>query len=279
MKPSEPSIESPGKVSLSVIVITRNEVHRLADCLASVSFADERIVVDHGSQDGTAELARSLGARVLQTDDWPGFGPQKNRALDLATGRWVLSLDADERVTPELAGSIQRVIRSDRSGGSGTHGGAIGYRLSRLSSFCGQWMRHGDWYPDRVTRLFRRGHGRFTEDRVHERLHIEGPVEQLEGNLLHLTMSDLTDALDKLNRYSAGRALDMQKQGRRGGLASAIGHGLWAFVRSYGLKRGFLDGRLGFVLAVYVAESTYYRYLKLGMLPPASARPDAGVAP
>ena len=155
------------------------------------------------------------------------------------------------------------------------------YRLSRLSSFCGQWIRHGDWYPDRVTRLFRREAGRFTEDRVHERLDVNGPTGLLEGNLLHHTMSDLHDALDKLNRYSTGRAQDMQRNGRRGGLGAALGHAAWAFVRTYGLKRGFLDGRLGFVLALYVAESTYYRYLKLGLLPaaPPKARSGAEIAP
>lgn len=281
MNPSESPIESPREVSLSVIVITRNEAHRLADCLASAAFADECIVVDHGSQDGTPEVARSLGARVVQTPDWPGFGPQKNRALDLATGRWVLSLDADERLSPELAKAIRQVVQADATTAERAAGAPQAYRMSRLSSFCGQWMRHGDWYPDRVVRLFRRGSGRFTQDLVHERLQIDGPIEQLEGNLLHLTMSDLSDALDKLNRYTAGRALDLQRKGRRGGLAAALGHGLWAFVRAYGLKLGFLDGRLGFVLAVYVAESTYYRYLKLGMLPtaPEASAPGTGARP
>jgi hypothetical protein len=127
-------------------------------------------------------------------------------------------------------------------------------------------MHHGDWYPDRVLRLFRRESGRFTDDLVHERLLVKGRVSRLEGQLLHDTMPTLDDALDKMNRYSSGRALDKVKAGGRGGLGTAVGHGLWAFVRCYLFKRGFLDGRLGFVLAVYQAEGTYYRYLKMSLL-------------
>ena len=141
MNSSEPVRTPPG--TLSVILITRNEAHRLAECLASVAFADECIVVDHGSTDGTPELARSLGATVHSTPDWPGFGPQKNRALEQATGRWVLSIDADERVTPELARGILEVVQQDETVARRPFDA---YRLSRLSSFCGQWIRHGDWY-------------------------------------------------------------------------------------------------------------------------------------
>ncbi len=265
---------------LSVILITKNEAHNIEDCLRSVAgLADEIVVVDSGSRDGPVEIARRLGATVEVTGDWPGFGVQKARALARATGEWVLSLDADERVSPALAGQIRRVVAApgaDTSGQSfaaeNARGGeTLGYELSRLSSFCGQWMRHGDWYPDRVLRLFRRGHGRFTEDLVHERIVVDGPVGRLDGDLLHHTRPSLDDALDKMNRYTSGRALDRTRAGRRGGLGGALGHGLWAFLRSYVLKRGFLDGRLGFVLAVYIAEGTYYRYLKMAYGP--AARP------
>ncbi|HEX6707650.1 MAG TPA: glycosyltransferase family 2 protein [Albitalea sp.] len=259
-------------LNLSVILITRNEAHHIADCLRSVAFADEWIVVDSNSSDATREIAERMGARVVQTDDWPGFGAQKNRALALARGRWVFSIDADEQVTDELAVSIRKVVEADTSGqeahasSQAVPSGAVGYELSRLSSFCGQWMRHGDWYPDRVLRLFRRGAGRFSDDLVHERLIVEGPVARLEGELLHDSMPTLDDAIAKMNRYSAGRALDKVRAGKRGGLGAALSHGVWAFVRCYLLRRGFLDGRLGFVLAVYVAEGTYYRYLKMGLL-------------
>ena len=244
--------------SLSVILITHNEADHVAGCLASVAFADEWIVVDSGSTDATCELARGLGATVVSTGDWPGFGAQKNRALALATGRWVLSIDADERVTPELAASIQRVVAAD--------GPTAGHEASRLSCFCGQWMRHGDWHPDRVLRLFRRDAARFSDDQVHERLIVGGPIGRLSGELLHDSMPSLDSALDKMNRYSSGRALDKVQAGGKGGLMAAVSHALWAFLRCYVLRRGLLDGRLGFVLAVYEAEGTYYRYLKMGLL-------------
>ena len=244
---------------LSVVLITHNEAANIAACLASVGFADEWIVVDSASTDGTADIARSAGAHVTVTPDWPGFGAQKNRALALATGRWVFSIDADERVTPELAASIGRVVAADDAG-------VAGYELSRLSNFCGQWMHHGDWYPDRVLRLFKREAARFSDDLVHERTIVDGRIARLRGELLHHSMPTLEGALDKMNRYSSGRAADKVAAGGRGGLAAALTHGFWAFARCYILHRGFLDGRLGFVLAVYVAENTYYRYLKMGLL-------------
>ena len=250
-------------VQLSVILITKNEAQHIRPCLASVAFADEWIVVDSGSTDATCDIAASMGATVVVTPDWPGFGEQKNRALARARGAWVLSIDADERLSGELAASIQAAL----AGGKGRvdNAGPAGYELSRISSFCGQWMRHGDWYPDRVLRLFKREAGRFSADLVHERLIVNGPVERLEGELMHDTMPNLEDALDKLNRYSTGRARDLVQRGRAGGLGSALSHGLWAFVRCYFVKRGFMDGRMGLVLALYVSQGTYYRYLKMGL--------------
>ena len=242
---------------LSVIVITRNERRNIGDCLRSVGFADEWIVVDAGSSDGTREIASGLGARVVETADWPGFGVQKNRALDLATGDFVFSIDADERVSATLGAQIRATVAT------GLQSGRSAWRISRLSSFCGQTMRHGDWYPDHVVRLFRRGAARFSADLVHERLVVDGPIGLLEGELLHESIPSLANAIDKMNRYTSGRAQDRLRQGGRGGLGPAIAHGGWAFVRGYLLKRGFLDGRLGLVLALHVAETTYYRYLKM----------------
>jgi glycosyltransferase involved in cell wall biosynthesis len=270
--------------SLSVILITHNEAANIAACLESVAFADEWIVVDSGSTDATCEIARAFGANVVVAGDWPGFGAQKNRALALARGRWVFSIDADERVTPELAASIRQVVAdhlpTDASGNAASpaRGKLAGHEISRLSNFCGQWMRHGDWYPDRVLRLFRREAGRFSDDRVHERLIVDaaaGGIGRLHGELLHHSMPSLDAALDKMNRYSSGRALDKTAAGARGGLATALAHAAWAFVRCYLLRRGFLDGRLGFVLAVYVAEGTYYRYLKMSPLAGSAPRPAA----
>ena len=252
---SSESAPGPGKAGLSVILITRNEEANIAECLASVGFADELVVVDSGSSDATVERARAAGARVLQTTDWPGFGPQKNRALDLASQPWVLSLDADERVTPELREELLALLRQGQPAGEV-------WSVPRLSSYCGQFMRHGGWYPDRVVRLFRRGAARFSDDLVHERLVTTQPVRPLRHHLLHYTYRDLEAMLHKMNSYSTAGAQMMRTAGRRGSLGQAVGRGLWAFVRSYVLRLGFLDGRMGFVLAFSAAENTYYKYLK-----------------
>lgn len=237
---------------LSVIVITRNESANIGDCLRSVAFADEWVVVDSGSTDDTLAQARALGARVVETD-WPGFGPQKQRALDLATGDWVLSIDADERVTPELAAEIREAIGA---------AGADAYEMPRLSSYCGHFMRHGGWWPDRVLRLFRRGTARFSDHAVHERVLADGAVRRLRHHLVHYSYRDLESVIDKINRYSSAGAQAMTERGRRVTLRAAIGHALWAFARSYVFQRGFLEGRYGFMLAVSNAEVTYYRYAK-----------------
>lgn len=241
-------------MNVSVIVITLNEEAAIGRCLASVAWADEIVVVDSGSTDRTVELARAAGARVTVTSDWPGFGRQKNRALDLATGDWVLSLDADEWVSPALAAEIQAVVsRSDAP---------AGYELPRLSSFVGREMRHSGWWPDHVARLFRRGTARFSDDLVHERLLVDGAVGRLGEPLRHESFTSLDEVVEKMNRYSSASARMRVERGKGGSVGGAVAHGLWAFLRTYLLRAGFLDGREGFVLAVANAEGTYYRYLK-----------------
>ncbi len=252
----------PQTAAVSAILITRDEEANIGECLASLAFARECIVVDSGSRDATVAIARAAGAQVLQTPDWPGFGPQKNRALALATQPWVLSIDADERVTPQLRDEILAVVRGD----TGAAPQADAWSMPRLSSYCGQFIHHSGWYPDRVTRLFRRGTARFSDDAVHERVVTEQPPAQLKNDLLHETVVSLESVLDKLNRYSTAGAQSALARGKRGSLGRAVLHGLWAFLRAYVLQRGFLDGRMGFVLAVSNAEGTYYRYLKLWLL-------------
>ncbi len=257
--------------TLSVIVITKNEASAIEACLASTAFADEWIVVDSRSDDATAEIARRLRARVIETDDWPGFGAQKQRALDAATGRWVLAIDADERVTPELAASIRTAVAADGSGREA-------FELLRLSRFAGRWIRHGDWYPDRVVRLFRRDNARYSADRVHERVIVVGGAAtgRLEGHLLHETMPSHADALAKLDRYSSAGAEAKFAGGARAGIGTAALHAAWAFLRSYVVRRGFLDGGAGFAVAVYIAEGAWWRYLKLDEL--ARRVPASGAA-
>ena len=242
---------------LSIILITKNEAANIGACLESVAWADEIVVVDSGSTDDTVAICRELGATV-HVHDWPGFGVQKNRALGYATKDWVLSLDADERVTPELRAEIETVLRNESASDA--------YLVPRLSSYCGRFMRHSGWYPDLLPRLFKRGKARFSDDLVHERLIIEGDTGELKGMLLHYAFDDLEEVLHKVNQYSTAGAAMMHKRGRKASLSGAVLRGLWSFVRTYVLRGGFLDGREGFMLAVSNAEGTYYRYLKLMLL-------------
>lgn len=242
---------------LSVIVITRNEKANISDCLESLGFADEVVVLDNSSTDGTADIARSLGARVSVLDDWLGFGPQKNRALELATGDWVLSIDADERLSPELQAEVKSVLLNPQFDV---------YSFSRLSSYCGQNMRHSGWYPDRVVRLFKRGAARFSDDLVHEKIITSNAIGRLHAHLLHESFTSFEAVLDKANRYSTAGAQILFKRGKKASPGKALGHGLWAFFRTYVLRLGFLDGRMGLLLAISNAEGTYYRYLKLWLM-------------
>ncbi|MBB5192025.1 glycosyltransferase involved in cell wall biosynthesis [Silvimonas terrae] len=241
---------------LSVILITKNEAANLRACIESVAFADQIVVVDSGSTDGTVALARELGATVLETD-WPGFGPQKNRALDLADGDWVLSIDADERVTPSLAAEIRQVLAAPQFDA---------YEIPRLSSYCGRFIRHSGWWPDPVLRLFKRGAGRFTDVPVHERVDFAGPKGMLNAWFEHYTYPDLESALVKMNRYSTDAAQAMHARGKKSSLMGALLRGFWTFVRIYLLRRGFLDGREGFLLAVTAGTGNFYRYAKLAQL-------------
>jgi glycosyltransferase involved in cell wall biosynthesis len=237
---------------LSAIIITLNEADNIAACLDSVAFCDERIVVDGGSTDATLEIARRAGARAV-SHEFQGFGAQKNFALSLAQGDWVLAIDADERVTPALAGAIVSAIAK---------GKADGYEFPRRSRFCGREMRHSGWYPDRVLRLFRRGRARFSDDLVHERVVCDGRVGRLAEPLQHFPTGRLEDTVARMDRYSSAGAAMLLRSGRRVTFASGIGHGLWSFLRTYVLRLGVLDGREGFLLAVANAEGTYYRYMK-----------------
>ena len=243
--------------SLSVTVITKNESHNIGACLRSVAFADEVVVLDSGSTDETVDLARSMGANVSVSSDWQGFGIQKNRALALASSEWVLSLDADERVSPELQAEIRAALATPVF---------EVYSFPRLSSYCGQYMHYSGWHPDRVTRLFRRSSAQFSNDLVHEKLVTRCKIGELGSVLLHESFLDFEAVLDKVNRYSSAGAQSLFDKGRNSSLGKALGHGVWAFFRTYFLRLGFLDGRMGFVLAVSNAEGTYYRYLKLWLL-------------
>lgn len=240
---------------VSTIIITKNAGTMIRRCLESVAWADETIVVDSGSTDDTAEICRELGVKLVVTDDWPGFGAQKNRALDAANGDWVFSIDADEWVTPELRDEMRAVMADPAA--------APAYALPRRSSFCGREMKHSGWWPDYVVRLFRRGAARFSEDLAHERLVVTGTTRKLKQALMHEAISTMEQMLGKMNLYSSASARMLHARGRDASITTAVLHGSWAFFRTYVLRRGFLDGREGFILAVANAEGSYYRYIKL----------------
>ena len=242
--------------TLSVILITRNEEANLADCLASLEgIAQQIVVVDTNSSDRTLDIAKSYGAVIAQPQDWPGFGPQKNRGLDLATGEWVLSLDADERLTPALKSEIVTAIH---------HSAHVNcFAIPRLSWYCGRFIRHSGWNPDYVDRLFKRGSARFSDDLVHERLIPSGQVAKLENPMLHYSFMNYSQVLQKIDRYSTASAEQAFAKGKTSTPLKAVLHGAWSFFRTYFLQAGFLDGPQGFTLAMSNAQGTYYRYVKL----------------
>ena len=239
---------------LSVAIIACNEAHRIARCLQSVAFADQVVVLDSGSTDDTVAIARGLGADVEVTPDWPGFGPQKNRALARCRYRWVLSIDADEQVSDALAAEILRVLRAAPAEAT-----VAGYWLRRSSRYCGQVIRHGLWGNDRVLRLFERQRGRFTDARVHESLVCDGETRVLEGILVHDSVDSPEDARSKARRYAFLGAEALRARGRGGSLQGGV-HAGWSFVRGYLLRAGFLDGRFGLTLARLNAAGTFWKY-------------------
>jgi len=242
-----------GAPTLTVVIATKNEAINIGAAVASARFASQVLVLDSGSTDGTIEIARAAGAKVIETD-WPGYGPQQNRGIDQAQSDWVFSLDADERITEPLAAEILAVI------GRGEHDG---YDVPRRSLFVSRFMRHSGWWPDRTRRLVRSSKGRFTEHLIHANLRIEGSLGHLQQPMIHYSYRDLDSVLEKMNRYSAGSALDLFQRGHRATLPSAILHGIWSFLRTYVIKLGILDGGEGFMVSVVNAETSYYKHLKL----------------
>ena len=243
--------------SLSVILITKNEAANIRECLQSVAWADEIIVVDSGSEDKTCSIAKEMGAQVHVHADWPGFGPQKNRALAYASKDWVFSIDADERVTPELRAEIEQAMRAVN---------ADGYFCPRLSQFCGQFVHHSGWYPDYVLRLFKQGAGKFSESLVHESVLLTGRTEKMKNPLLHYSYLTTDDVERKVEQYSTAAAAQMFQSGKKSSRAGAMLRGGWAFVRTYLLRLGVLDGSAGLNIARMNARTTYFKYRKLAVL-------------
>ena len=244
-------------MTLSVIIITHNEAAMIQDCLESVHFADEIIVVDSGSDDDTVGICRRYTDKVTVTSDWPGFGVQKQRALDKVTGNWVLSLDADERVTPACRQAIEAAITAPK---------VDHYRIRFQSYFLGKAICHGDWRNEYHMRLFKRGSAKFDDMPLHENLIVSGQSGVIEAPITHYSYQNWEEVLDKLQRYSTAGAKRRAQEGRTATPLKAIGRAWWAFQRHYWLKLGCLDGWAGFWLGVYIAHYTLYRYLKLWWL-------------
>ncbi len=241
-------------MSLSVIIICLNEAAEIGDCLASVRWADEIVVCDSGSTDGTLEICRGYTDRIF-TDPWRGFSAHKNLALERATKDWILSLDADERVTPALAEEIRPILRDPLA--------LEGYSVPRRNYFLDRWIRHGGWYPDRTIRLIRRGRGRFLPRAVHEAARVEGRVGRLTAPLEHFTYRSLTAYLRRMDRYSSLAADELYAAGRRAGVADLVLRPPATFLRMYLLQGGFRDGTAGLVLAGLYAAQTLAKYAKL----------------
>lgn len=249
---------------LSVTIIAWNEEERLRGCLESVAWADEIIVIDGESSDKTVQVAREFTDKIW-VRPWAGFAAQKNYALDQATGEWVLSLDADERVTAELRDRIGRILRAN--------GPADGYSIPRKNVFWGVWVRHGGLYPDRQLRLFRRDAGRFVDSAVHESVVVKGRIEALVEPMLHLSYRGLEDFVARSNRYSTLAAQEIASRGGRARLADLALRPVGRFLSMYILRRGFLDGWRGFVLAVLYAN---YVFLRMAKTWEARAHPGEG---
>jgi glycosyltransferase involved in cell wall biosynthesis len=242
-------------VKLTVTVITHNESAHIAAALDSVAWADEIIVVDSGSTDGTADIARGKATRVI-TREWPGYSAQKNFAADQASHDWVLSMDADERVTPALAREIREVLERGPK--------APGYRIRRVSHYLGKWIRSTDWFPDYQLRLYDRRAGRWNGLRIHESFRLrEGEPAVLQGELEHYAYRDISHHLSKINGYTTLIAEQWHEEGRRTNLVMMALHPSFAFFRNYVLRAGFKDGTVGFIISMMNA---HYVFLKLAKL-------------
>lgn len=240
---------------LTVITITRDEERNITECLESVRWADQLVVVDSGSKDKTVDLARRFTPHVYSID-WEGYGHARNFALDQAAGKWILWLDADERVPAGLAEEIRELVQRDQPEYQG-------YAVARRAYFLGKWIKHCGWYPSRVVRLFRKEHGRFSEARVHERLELQGTVGQLRNDLLHFTDPNLQQYLAKFNKYTSLAAQDMVANGKPFRLWDLLVHPPFLFVKMYFIRLGFLDGIHGFILSVLSSAYVFSKYAKL----------------
>ena len=244
--------------TLSVAMIVKNEAHHLAQCLDTVTaWVDEIVILDSGSTDATQQIAEQYGAKFYQNTDWPGFGKQRQLAQQYVTSDYVLWLDADERVTPELRQSIQAAIAQDAPN--------TAYKIPRLSEIFGHKIRHSGWYPDYVIRLYRKDFAHYGDQLVHEKVELpaNANIQKLQGDLLHYTYQNIHHYLVKSASYAKAWADQREKASKKATLWQGISHAVGCFVKMYVIRLGFLDGKAGLLLAILSSHSTFVKYADL----------------
>ena len=238
---------------LSITIITLNEERRIGKCIKSVSFADEVVVVDSGSQDRTVEIAEQAGARVIQ-QEWLGYGRQKQFAVEQATNEWVLCLDADEWLSPELSRSIQSVLE---------HPEFSAYQFPRRNRFMGRWLRHGEGYPDWSLRLFDRNHAHWSEDEVHEKVVPDGEIGKVSGDLMHESEETIQQYLAKQDRYTTLQTQRLKADGKRGSAIKMVLSPMFRFIKFYFIRLGVLDGFPGLIHILIGCRNSFTKQIKL----------------
>jgi len=251
---------------LSACILCKNAQERLGRCLASVAFADEIVVLDSGSTDDTLDIARQFTEKVFICNDWPGFGEQRRRVEEFAGNDWILMIDSDEEVSEPLCREIQKSLATATPGQV--------FRINRLTFFCGRFIRHSGWYPDKISRLYNKRQYRYDRKRVHESLDCKGAeLIDLTGDLLHYTAMDLSEYLHKRLQYAEAWAEEHHANGRKSGLLQAVFSSGFAFIRHYFLRAGFLDGKAGFLIAAIQMQYTFNKYILLLMKHGTTDRP------
>jgi glycosyltransferase involved in cell wall biosynthesis len=241
------------KPKISAAIIAKNEEANIEDCLKSVSWADEIVVLDSGSTDNTVAIARRYTDKVF-VEEWRGMGGQKNRAIELARGPWIFQLDADEQASAELGREIHAAL---------TKGNADAYSTRRKNYYKGQWIRHCGWWPDRVTRVFRKGHAHFSEEAIHASLQVTSRVERLINPIIHNSFTSPEDFLNRARSYAIHQSREMYAQGRKASVWTALSHALFALVHTYFVRLGFFDGAAGVLISVSNGVGVFYRYMML----------------
>lgn len=244
-------------MKISAIIITKDEEHSIRECLQSISWVDEIIVVDSESKDQTLKICKEFRAKIF-TKSWQGFGPQKNEAIKHAKYKWILSIDADEIITPELKKEIIAITKSNNP--------SEAYSICRRSFYCGRLIKFSGWQSDFVVRFFQKKFCKFSDDLVHEKVLVNGVTLKTKSYMIHNAFENFEEVIKKINVYSSLSASMFYKKNRKSSLKKAILHAFWSFIKTYIFKLGFLDGKYGFMLSISNAEGTYYRYIKLMML-------------